>query len=98
MLLIASARPNEPLFNIGEGAFNRKRITEVLRQRLRSLGHDGHYASHSFCRGAATEARNSGVPKAMIMLLGRWKSDAYLRYIEIDPDLVLQASRRHQGR
>lgn len=98
MLLIAPGRPTDPLFNTGEGAFNRKRITDVLRQKLRSLGHGDHYASHSFRRGAATEARNSGVPEAMIMLLGRWKSDAYLRYIEINPDLVLQASRRHQGR
>ncbi len=95
MLLIAFARSNEPLFNIGESAFNRKRIIKVLRQRLRSLGYDDHYASHSFCRGAVIEARNFGVSKTMIMLLGRWKFDAYLRYIEIDLDLVLQASRRH---
>jgi len=98
MLDIAPGRPNEPLFDTGEGAFNKKRITDILRGRLHSLGYGGYYASHSFRRGAATEARNSGVPEAMIMLLGRWKSDAYLRYIEINPDLVLQASRRHQGR
>ncbi len=98
MLAIAPGHPNEPLFDTGKGAFNKERITEVLRVRLHSLGYGGHYASHSFRRGAATKARNSGVPEAMIMLLGRWKSDVYLRYIEINPDLVLQASRRHQGR
>jgi integrase len=36
MLAIAPGRPNEPLFNTGEGASNRKMITEVLRVRLHS--------------------------------------------------------------
>jgi integrase len=98
LFTVASALPKESLFDTGDGAFNKKRITDVLRLKLQSLGYGGHYASHSFRRGAATEARNAGVPEAMIMLLGRWKSDAYLRYIEINPVLVLQASRRHQGR
>jgi len=98
MITVAPARPIEPLFNIGEGPFSRRRITNILRIKLRSLGYGGHYASHSFRREAATEARTAGVPEAMIQLLGRWKSDAYLRYIETNPELVVQASRRHQGR
>jgi len=71
MLLIAPSRSNESLFNIDKNAFNRKRIIKILRQRLRSLGYDDHYASHSFRRNAITKTRNFDVSKTMIMLLGR---------------------------
>jgi hypothetical protein len=95
IFLIVSGRSNDSLFNIGEDIFNRKRIIDVLRQKLRLLDYDNHYISYFFRRDAATEARNSGVPETIIMLLDCWKSDVYLRYIEINLDLVLQTSRRH---
>jgi len=68
-LFIAFGRPNDSLFNIDEDIFNRKRITDVLRQKLRLLDYDNYYVSHSFRRDAVIEARNSGVPEAIIMLL-----------------------------
>ncbi|XP_074650158.1 uncharacterized protein LOC141905243 [Tubulanus polymorphus] len=39
------------------------------------------YTSHSFRIGAAT----NGVPEPVIRELGRWKSDAFKRYIRISP-------------
>lgn len=46
----------------------------------------GCYRSHSFRIGAATESANKGVPNDKIKLWGRWKSNAYTRYIRI-PDI-----------
>jgi len=89
MLLIAPSRSNEPLFNINENVFNRKRIIEVFRQRLRSLDYDDHYASYFFRCDAITKVRNFGVLEIIIMLLNRWKFNVYLRYIEIDLNLIL---------
>ncbi|XP_074657153.1 uncharacterized protein LOC141910317 [Tubulanus polymorphus] len=43
------------------------------------------YTSHSFRIGAATNAATNGVPEPVIRELGRWKSDAFKRYIRINP-------------
>ena len=40
-----------------------------------------NFNSHSFRIGAATLAGAAGVPESTIMVLGRWKSMAYLQYI-----------------
>jgi hypothetical protein len=37
---------------------------------------------HSLCLGAAIEMYLAGVPVYTIMLIGRWSSDAFLRYIQ----------------
>lgn len=41
------------------------------------------YKLHSFRIGACTQAILSGVPEHTIMQLGRWKSQAYKRYIRV---------------
>ena len=41
------------------------------------------YAGHSFRIGAATVAYAKGIEDSTIMTLGRWKSNAYQRYIRI---------------
>ena len=46
------------------------------------LGFKPHkIGTHSLCSGAAMEMYLAGVPVYMIMLLGRWSSDAFLHYI-----------------
>ena len=40
------------------------------------------FSSHSFRSGGSSWAKRSGVPGELIKLLGGWKSDAYLRYLE----------------
>jgi hypothetical protein len=42
-----------------------------------------HIRPHSFRIGATTTACANGVPEEVIKRLGRWKSDAYKRYIKI---------------
>ena len=40
------------------------------------------YRGHSFRRGAATFAFNSGVPGELVQHFGDWASDAYKAYLE----------------
>lgn len=85
----------DPLFNPGK-PFTRHLVAQELRRILRYLGFKGHYSGHSFRRGAATSARESGLSEDEIQLLGRWKSDSYKLYIVANPAYILNASRRHQ--
>ena len=68
----------------------RSQFTAVLQRSLDfvSLG-DMRFSSHSFRIGAATSAAMSGIPEADIQAMGRWKSNAYSRYIRIDPGFIL---------
>lgn len=55
-----------------------------LRGCLGKLGiNQKDYAGHSFRRGGATWALSSNMPGEVIKLLGDWKSDAYMCYIEV---------------
>ena len=45
------------------------------------------YKGHSFRIGAASHAADRGLSDAQIRALGRWKSNAFLRYIRV-PSLV----------
>ena len=57
-------------------------MVEKLRESLTEAGVDiTKFAGHSFRIGAATTARERGVQDSM--MLGRWKSVAYLCYIHI---------------
>ena len=86
---------DSPLFETA-GGFTRELVIGQVRQNLALLGIKGHYSGHSFRRGAATSARAAGLSDDEIMLLGRWKSDAYRLYIDTHPERLLAASRRHQ--
>lgn len=85
-----------PLFTTSSGSFTRDFVTSKLRTGLAQLGYIGNYSGHSFWRGAATSAQEAGLTDAEIQLLGRWKSDAYLLYIQAHPTYILNTSRRFQ--
>lgn len=89
------SRKTAPLFNTDTG-FTRQFFTNTLRQILSDLGYTGHYAGHSFRRGAATWAKEMGLTDREIQLLVRWKSNSYLLYIDTSPAVILNASRRQQ--
>ena len=62
-----------------------------LRALLSRIGEDPtHYATHSFRRGGASWALQCGLPAEVVRLLGDWRSDAYLAYIDIPRSSRLQ--------
>ena len=69
-----------------------------VREALVTLGLNCRdYAGHSFCIGAATMAAQSGLEDSVIRSLGRWNSDAFLRYIRTAREQLATYSECCQG-
>jgi len=65
-------------------SLTRYQFTSVLKKALSQLHIDNvAYKSHSFLIGAATDAALQGMSDLEIQALGRWKSNAFRRYIII---------------
>lgn len=62
------------------------RMRQHLKAVLQVIGVEDpeHYSFHSFRRGAAFHASNQGVPDCVIKKHGRWRSEAYVRYVQVD--------------
>lgn len=58
-------------------------FTKLLASHLSNLNLTG-YSGHSFRRGGASHALAMGVPTEVIMAQGDWKSNCYLRYLNLD--------------
>ena len=76
---------NGPLFCWPDGApITRSFFVEQLNRALRVCNLDpALYKSHSFRIGAATWAAARGFSDSQIRQLGRWKSNAFLKYIRV---------------
>ena len=74
-----------PLFAHADGsAFSHARVQVLLNVIFTACGMDPRrYKGHSFRIGAASEAARAGYSDAQIRLMGRWKSDAFRKYIRI---------------
>ena len=68
----------------------------VFSKRLASLaakvGIEGKVSPHSLRIGAATVAWTEGFSDSQIQALGRWKSNAFLRYIRVSPASISRLS------
>ena len=74
-----------PLFRFPNGdPLTRRRLVAAMREVLRRRGFDAdRFSGHSLQIGAATAAARVGCPEEKIKALGRWKSNAYKRYIRL---------------
>jgi hypothetical protein len=72
-----------PFFVSNMGTPLRRNTFDVTLQRcLRLCNLDStHYKGHSFRIGAATAAAERGLSDAQIRTMGRWQSNAFLKYI-----------------
>src|SRR6202165_2981387 len=50
------------------------------------------YKGHSFRRGGATSLARVGVADSVIKTIGRWKSQAYQLYVDIDLNIMCSAA------
>ena len=85
-----------PLFRFLDGSpLSRSALVERVRAALTAAGIDPTpFSGHSFRIGAATSAAANGVEDSMIQTLGRWKSDAYLRYVRIPREQLAAVSKK----
>lgn len=92
-----AARGNSPgpLFLIKGKAVSRPLFCSKLKIVLDLVGEqNAHFSSHSFRIGAATHWANEGKSDLQIRRLGRWRSDAMLRYIRgiVNHDSMVEPS------
>lgn len=83
-----------PLFQFAnKQVLTRERFVTHVRSALSKAGlNPDVYAGHSFRIGAATVAHENGIEDSTIMTLGRWKSNAYQRYIRIPQEHLARIS------
>ena len=68
----------------GKGPFTPTAFAKMLQSLLRKLDLDSKaFSGHSLRRGGATWALHNKLPAEAIKVLGDWRSDAYLAYVEI---------------
>ena len=74
-----------PLFCLSPNtAVSRQLLSETLSTCLQSIGvNASRYKAHSFRLGSATTCAKLGFSDSVIQRLGRWKSDAFKRYIRV---------------
>ena len=96
MLAYLSMRGQHPglLFHYLSGSpLTKQRFVADFRSSLTEAGlSSSDYAGHSFRIGAATTAAANGIEDSVIQTLGRWKSNAYLLYVKINPQQLAAIS------
>ena len=82
-----------PLFLLSDGSYFTK--SDMAQLLLGCFKLDKGFSSHSFRIGGATAAAKAGVPAHIIQLLGRWRSDAFKKYVRISPRYFAHWSRAY---
>ena len=91
--LKSSATPNDPLFLLANGdILSRQYFIVEMRQVLRLLNYnDVNFNGHSLSRGAACEAHAAKISTSTLQTLGRWSSDAWKVYVDVDESMICSA-------
>lgn len=75
---------NYKLFiHLNSKPLSRYQFNAVLQKATSNGTIPGHFRTHSFRTGRATDLALQGTPHADIQRFGRWKSTAFLNYIRI---------------
>lgn len=81
-----------PLFIYDAKALTREKFVVFIRRLLARAGHDpGPFSGHSFRAGAATSCADIDIQDHVIKMLGRWRSDAYQRYVSTSRESITRA-------
>jgi hypothetical protein len=82
-----------PFFVTADGAYlTPQRVNTFLKATLPVATH-GVFSSHSFRIGAASSAATQNYPNYVIQQLGRWSSDCYRSYVQLNADHASKVSR-----
>ena len=89
---VGSVENNAPLFSFKVKGqlkmITHSSFVNALKKVLEVCGiNSSEYSGHSFLRGGASHAFKCNIPAALIKIQGDWKSNAYLRYIDIPLDV-----------
>ena len=73
-----------PAFQVGNDTpLTRPLLAKLLHSLLKLINlNPAHYNTHSFRIGKATDMAKQGFSYSQIAMLGRWKSNAFLKYIK----------------
>ena len=84
-----------PLFLFSDNkSLTRASFSAALNRALKELQMDrSQFKTHSFRIGAATSAKQAGVSDSHLRVLGRWNSDAYLKYVRLSPQDLARLSK-----
>lgn len=80
--LLGPMDPKAQVFPMKGSDFNKK-------LRLTTAVAGGNFSSHSFRRGGAAWALSCGVPGEIVKVMGDWKSNAYLGYLDQLPQKII---------
>ena len=94
--MVVRGREEGPFFHLASGApLSREVLVRRLRAALGACGIEAEkYAGHSFRIGAATTAALAGVEDSLIKTLGRWESSAYLLYVRVPRERLVEVTER----
>ena len=84
-----------PLFILPTNqSMTRVMFSTALKKAFQKLNmHPHHFNTHSFRIGAATSAKRAGISDSHLKALGRWRSNAYLKYVRLSPQDLTNLSR-----
>ena len=76
-------------------ALTKAKFVQITRQPLKDLGlQKEQFAGHSFRIGSAKAAAQAGLEDSCIMMLGKWNSAAFRRYIRTTKTELASATAR----
>ncbi|KAF4771974.1 hypothetical protein HAV15_011132 [Penicillium sp. str.  len=97
LLLLDPRGPDAPLFSFHRRPFSRNNFLSTLSTKLRALGlRTEGYSGHSFRKGAAQHAHDSGILDDQIQMLGRWTSEAFSVYFTANASVLYKLDHQFQ--